>query len=52
MERLGAGGQETEEQVLARLLGKIEYLLSVDPANREFQAQREYFRKLMKTLHT
>lgn len=52
MERLGAGGQETEEQILARLLGKIEYLLSVDPANREFQAQREYFRKLMKTLHT
>lgn len=50
MERQGFDGRETEEHFLARLLGKIDYLLCIDPSNEEFKAQRDYFRQMMKNM--
>ena len=50
MERLGLAESESEEHFLMRLLGRLEYALSVSPGAKEFEQEREYFREQLKAL--
>ena len=50
MEHLGLTGSESEEHFLMRLLGRLEYALSVSPGAKEFEREREYFRGQLKAI--
>lgn len=50
MDRLGLAERESEEHFLMRLLGRLEYALSVSPGAKEFEQEREYFREQLKAL--
>lgn len=46
MERLGIDGSESKAHYLARLLGRIEYLLSINPEDAEFIEERNAVRNM------